>query len=411
MLKRFAMLFSIFLIISFCASLLLASTTDNPLIKVSLESLNIEKRLTLKSQKELGLYDLNSNTLIQRVSGGRSVELSLESGAVLVGGRKLSGVYATSTADVITLSTDKISRSYRGWLVIEPDGDKLSVINELPLEDYLLGVVPCEMPSSWPVECLKAQSIAARTYALSRALSRANERFHLVDTVMSQVYRGFDVETPRTNSAVQETRGKVLTFAGRPISAMYSADAGGISAGFDEVFSGNGAPYLISKPDTDKSGKSYSSGSKYAQWELKLNKSKIEEILASKKIQLGEFMGMEILEKGASGRVTSIKILCEQDELILKGNEFRNLMGVNVLRSTLFDVAFNGEEWVLTGRGWGHGVGMCQAGAKGRAEAGQDYLTILSAYYPNTEISITSALSAPLTRGNQNRIKHRDSKS
>lgn len=405
------MLSSIFLIISFYASFLLASTTDNPLVKVSLQSLNVENRLTLKSDKEFGLYDSNSNTLIQRVLGGRSVELSFESGTVLVGGRKLSGVYAASTAEVITLSTDKISRSYRGWLVIEPDGDKLSVINELPLEDYLLGVVPCEMPSSWPVECLKAQAIAARTYALSRALSRANERFYLVDTVMSQVYRGFDVETSRTNNAVLETRGKVLTFAGRPISAMYSADAGGISAGFEEVFSGNGVPYLISKLDTDKSGKSYSSGSKYAQWELKLNKSRIEEMLASKNIQLGEFKGMEILEKGVSGRVTSIKILCEKDELILKGNEFRNLIGVNVLRSTLFDVAFNGEEWILTGRGWGHGVGMCQAGAKGRAEAGQDYLSILSAYYPNTEISISSALSSPLTRGSQNRVKHRESKS
>jgi stage II sporulation protein D len=411
MLRRFVMLSSIFLIISFYASFLLASTTDNPLVKVSLQSLNIEKKLTLKSEKEFGLYDLNSNTLIQRIPMGRSVELNFESGTVLVGDRKLRGVYATSTAEVITLSTDKISRSYRGWLVIEPGEGKLSVINELPLEDYLLGVVPCEMPSSWPIECLKAQAIAARTYALSRALSRANERFYLVDTVMSQVYRGFDVETPRTNNAVRETRGKVLTFAGRPISAMYSADAGGISAGFDEVFSGNGVPYLISKPDTGSNGKPYSSGSKYAQWDLKLDKPRIEEILASKNFQLGEFKGMEILEKGASGRVTSIKVTCEKGELILKGNEFRNLIGVNVLRSTLFDVASNGEEWVLTGRGWGHGVGMCQAGAKGRAEAGQNYLTILSAYYPNTELSIASALSAPLTRGNQNRIKHRESKS
>lgn len=405
------MLSSTLLIIPFYASFLLASTTDNPLVKVALDSLNIEQKLTLRSSKEFALYDVASNALIQRIPGGRSVELKYENGSILVGNRRFSGVYGSSTAETITLSTDTVSRSYRGWLVVESDGGKLSVINELPLEDYLLGVVPCEMPSSWPVECLKAQAIAARTYALSRALSRSDARFHLVDTVMSQVYRGFDVETPRTNNAVQETRGKVLTFAGRPISAMYSADAGGMSAGFDEAFSGNGVPYLVSKPDTDKNGKPYSSGSKYAQWDLKLDKSRMEEILASKSFQLGEFKGMEILEKGASGRVTSIKILCEKGELILKGNEFRNLIGVNVLRSTLFDVGFNGEEWILTGRGWGHGVGMCQAGAKGRAEAGQNYLTILAAYYPYTEISIVSTLSAPLTRGNQNRIKHRESKS
>ena len=139
---------------------------------------------------------------------------------------------------------------YRGTIhIINNDGD-LTVINDVGIEDYVKGVTPAEMPSSWNIEALKAQAIAVRSYAIANLGKHAKEGFDLVDTVQDQVYNGVMAETPSTNQAVEETEGLVLTYDNKIISTMYSASAGGQTKSALEAW-GNDIPYLQSVKSYD----------------------------------------------------------------------------------------------------------------------------------------------------------------
>ena len=142
-------------------------------------------------------------------------------------------------------------RWYRGEFIIENRGGKLVVINNLPLEDYLLGVVPAEMPSKWSYEALKAQAIAARSYAIANRGKRASHGYDLKDTPEDQAYGGASSETATTNSAVIETKGVVITYNQRVIPAYYSASAGGHTTNSGAVWNKD-LPFLKSVPSFDE---------------------------------------------------------------------------------------------------------------------------------------------------------------
>ena len=139
---------------------------------------------------------------------------------------------------------------YRGTLMIQNKGGKLTVINNLGIEEYLKGVVPAEMPSSWELEAHKAQAVAARSYAVANLGKRASLGFDLKDTPEDQAYGGASAETTRTNKAVEDTKGIVLTYDMKVITAYYSASAGGQSVTASDVWGGN-LPYLRSVPSFD----------------------------------------------------------------------------------------------------------------------------------------------------------------
>ena len=142
-------------------------------------------------------------------------------------------------------------RWYRGEFIIENRGGSLVVINNLPLEDYLLGVVPAEMPSKWSYEALKAQAIAARSYAIANRGKRASRGYDLKDTPEDQAYGGASSETATTNSAVMETKGVVITYNQKVIPAYYSASAGGHTVNAGAVWNKD-LPYLKSVPSFDE---------------------------------------------------------------------------------------------------------------------------------------------------------------
>ena len=142
------------------------------------------------------------------------------------------------------------SKWYRGILMIHNKGGKLTVINDVPIEDYIKGVVPAEMPSSWEAEAHKAQAIAARSYAIANLGKRASLGFDLKDTPEDQAYGGASAESARTNKAVEDTNGIVLTYGTKVISAYYSASAGGQSVTASDVW-GSNLPYLRSVPSFD----------------------------------------------------------------------------------------------------------------------------------------------------------------
>jgi len=142
------------------------------------------------------------------------------------------------------------NRWYRGNLVVLNRGSSLTVINDVPLESYLLGVVPAEMPSSWNIEAQKAQAIAARSYAIANLGKRASRGYDLKDTPEDQAYGGASVETPKTNAAVMNTAGQVLTYNSKIIPAYYHASSGGHTVTADQVWSSN-LPFLRAVPAYD----------------------------------------------------------------------------------------------------------------------------------------------------------------
>ena len=290
----------------------------------------------------------------------------------------------------------------------------LFVVNRLPLEEYLYGVIAAEMPVHWPPEALKAQAVIARTYALhikKHMRPHSARGYDLCDEQHCQVYSGISVESAKTRSAADLTRGKALAFAGRAIHAVFSSNCGGhtqsgAGAGWSDlpywkmVYDG-AAPVNAESPGAlaaflKSSPEVYCKSSKYT-WAPEFRWTRLitaEDLVARlrRKATLGKLKKI-ILTRGESGRISSVRFIGTGDQLKLtKEHEIRRLFGLAPLRSTMFtaDVFYDSDfvkGLLIYGGGWGHGVGLCQSGAAGRAEAGMTYEKILPEYYPGSSLS------------------------
>ncbi|MFN4070398.1 MAG: SpoIID/LytB domain-containing protein [Thermus caldifontis] len=260
-------------------------------------------------------------------------------------------------------------RSYRGGVRLLAQGGRLLVVNLVPLEDYLLGVLPAEMPESFPLEALKAQAVVARTFAVNRLNPRAP--YDLCASENCQVYLGIPAEKAKHTEAVRATWGKVLSYQGQAISALYHADSGGMTAGSEEVFQ-RALPYLRPRPDP------YARGPR-SQWQLTVSPKKADGVLRAMGYLPRSEEPPSVLERSPSGRVWRLRLLGVE----VGGPEAQRLVRNLGLPSAL--VEFKG--WQAEGRGAGHGVGLSQWGAKGMAEAGYGYREILGHYFSGTFLS------------------------
>ena len=272
-------------------------------------------------------------------------------------------------------------RRYRGEILVQQNGLFLEVINQLPVEEYLYGVIKWEISPTWLLSVLKAQAIVARTYALKKVkdASAKNQKFYLTNTVDDQVYEGVEAEDPRTTEAVNLTRGEVLTYQGELINAYYHCCCGGYTADPRDVW-GGGFPYLKAKPDE------FCKGSPYYRWELKIKVEEVAKILRENGYSVGKIYRIRPGSRDEGGRVREICVEYRGGKRYIKGTELRRLIGPDRLKSTLFTVKRWADYFIFTGRGWGHGVGMCQWGAKEMAERGYNTREILQFYYPGTRI-------------------------
>ena len=199
------------------------------------------------------IIDANTNHSIFETEAMKGYELKPYNNVMAI---KINGKFYKINSDNIVIkpvSAGYVSTKnkwYRGTLMIQNKGGKLTVINNLGIEEYLKGVVPAEMPSSWELEAHKAQAVAARSYAVANLGKRASLGFDLKDTPEDQAYGGASAETTRTNKAVEDTKGIVLTYDMKVITAYYSASAGGQSVTASDVWGGN-LPYLRSVPSFD----------------------------------------------------------------------------------------------------------------------------------------------------------------
>ena len=276
-----------------------------------------------------------------------------------------------------------------GLVHIVRKGKGFLVINQADLEEYVKGVVPGEVNSSWHPEMLKAQAVAARTYALYQQMLSAARDYDVVATVQDQVYKGKNGVDAAVSRAVDETRGLVLTYENAPIYAAFSSTAAGLTEDAMNVWSKD-YPYLkgVECP--------FDLESPYYQWTVSFRLEKLEQSLRQQGFTVGTIASMEPLSFSRGGRVAKLRVMHSEGELILRGEDLRKAVGYSIVPSTQFTIDSVGQDIVLSGYGAGHAVGMCQWGAKELAELGYSFSTILSYYYPGTELQDMSLTKPPI---------------
>ncbi len=277
-------------------------------------------------------------------------------------------------------------RLYRERLVILPKGTHCVVVNTLDLEKYIAGVISREMAPGWPLEALKAQAIASRSYAHFQMSANRRRDFDLESTTQDQVYEGAGAESPRTVQAVEATRGLTLTYENSSLKAYFHANCGGVTEVPEFVWGGEAkafrpvaCPYHRNPRDKTR-------------WSVRLSAEQIESALKKISGLLPQgFLKVASLEAGApnaSDRLSDVSISDSRgNNVLISANTFRNAVGNTKLKSTSFQVlrAPSGG-FALEGKGHGHGVGMCQVGARAMAEEGRSYVQILQFYYPLAKI-------------------------
>lgn len=268
------------------------------------------------------------------------------------------------------------NREYRGNLELLKKEGVIYVINVLDLEDYLLSVVPSEMPASWHIEALKAQAIAARTYALYNILHSKYLDYHLEADVKSQMYTGTIKEHSNSSLAVHETKGRILVYGENLVQAFYHSNSGGITESPEELW---GFKLDYTKPVFSV----YCMNSERFEWEYKITPYQLEKLL---NLNIGEIQEILIKDTTRSGRVKTLTLKGSKDEKEIEGREFRFTLGASNIKSLLFHVEKLHDQFLFKGRGFGHGVGMSQWGSYNMAKDNKNHEEILKFYYSRVEI-------------------------
>jgi len=297
-------------------------------------------------------------------------------------------------------------RRYRGNLTILAADSGVRIVNRVGVEAYLRGVVPKELGVRGPDDraALEAQAVAARSYAVAR-IANTSRAYDVTATTADQVYGGVDGENAAADAAVAATEGLVLTFNGRVVSAPYHSTCGGSTAAPDEIWRAQGQPYLqrVSDriPGTDRY---YCDIAPRFRWERSWRADSLTAIVERylrgyaqvAPGPVGDVRRVDVDAKTPSGRVAALWIETSRGRYRLRGNDIRYVLrspSGELLNSTYFSPEVvsspDGRLTRLTvrGLGYGHGVGMCQWGAIGRARAGQDFRTILRTYFPGTTVA------------------------
>lgn len=371
--------------------------------------------------------------VIAQVDDRSSLELTASGGQVWLSGASFPVLHAVPSRSGAGSCLQVNGKPYRGDLVVSAADNRIRIVNELDLEEYLLGVVPLEMSPSWPLEALKAQAVAARTFALRNANRHQGDGFGLCDTSHCQVYGGVSAESTTSSIAVKDTAGLVLKYNGGLIDAYFHASSGGRTETAGAAW-GHDRPYLtVVEDELELSGP-------YASWQESFSPEELGVRLAEAGYPIGPVQQLEILERTPSGRAASVSVRGSYGTAVVAGTRLRQVLN---LKSTLFNVQEDtawseqlkitvlaqstkgsfvtsvasgthvvtaggpkilssrtsgdisrgggGRAIVLKGRGYGHGVGLSQWGAKVLAEnellADKDFFTqILTHYYKGVTI-------------------------
>ena len=369
------------LLLSFIISRQYCAFADNSpdvIVRVLIMDDKSELKLSLK-----GKYELTAFNPEQAIRKGSflSVDITAAKDGILV------DKCAVKT-NVISVKLDHggdvyvNGRKFRGFVeIIKKENGKLMVINHLPLDEYLYGVLYHEVSHRWPMEVLKAQAITARTFALYQVRQNKPQQYDLRNDIYSQVYGGKTSEKWATTAAVDKTKGQVLTYKGDIFPTYYHATCSGYTEDAANLWN-------VDLPPLKGVPCNFCSDSPHYNWTKVIPLWVLENKLKENKYKLGKISTVAILSKNRSGRVDKIEIKDDAGtSIVLTGKDFRQMLGPNDVMSTNFNVSTQWGTLSLNGLGWGHGVGMCQWGAYGMARKGKKVDEILQYYYPGSEIS------------------------
>lgn len=351
-----------------------AAASWQPEITIGLSQGISEVRLSATSGA-LYVYDDPEKKPILEVPQGRELAVHLLRDRISANGKEISGERL-----VVQPASDGFIRvnntPYRGYItLLKKQG--LTVVNNVPVEDYLYGVVPKEMPPGWSSEALRAQSVAARTFALKNRRRHMAEGFDLCNTAHCQVYEGMSAETRATTEAVNSTRGEVLFYKGTVIDALFHTDSGGMTE-FSEHVWGSPVPYLRAVEELRTQTQPWSRTVSMTSFVQKIE-SGGRSFGTLKEVRLSPLtIGKGGADRTPSGRVRTAEFVGTKGRVSFAGNDLRSMFS---LPSTLFDIRVGRTEVVFSGYGSGHGLGLSQWGAKALADSGKKYKDILLYYY------------------------------
>lgn len=351
-----------------------------------------ELELRVAVQQDVGEVKVGSSTqAIVRDGAGQVLDqipamsaqiVDAEAGRLVLNQKQSSQIWVEPSEGGYVYIGD---RWYRGRTLIVPTQGGLTAVNYVDLEQYLYSVIGGEMPTSWPLEALKAQAIAARSYALFQRQTSANTVFDVGNTTRWQVYRGLVDERPSTQVAVNETAGQVLTYNGQIIQAVFHSSSGGHTENVEDVWV-SPLPYLRGVQDFDQTAPVY-------QWVENVSASQLQQKIPG----IGNILSMQSERTTPRGRVVTMRVVGDAGSRVISGDDVRQMFS---LRSTLFsvtpqmgpvastsNVASAPTGFQIRGNGFGHGLGMSQWGAFSLASQGYTSQQIVTHYYTGAVLS------------------------
>jgi stage II sporulation protein D len=335
--------------------------------------------VTVGSSTPMSLLDGNGR-LLGQIPALQGFSATMAAGGVSVAGKKAWQIVLKPKENGFIYAG---GRWYRGEVDLVRESSGISVINRLNIEDYLASVIGREMYNTWPQEALKAQAVASRSYAVFKLQRPKSKLFDVLDTTTSQVYVGLEGEANSTQEAVKATAGEVLMYQGKVIEAVFHSSSGGHTENSENVWQ-TIVPYLRGVEDFDQSSPSY-------QWTLNLTAPQLRQRIPG----VGDILSMTPAKSSPTGRILTLKVQGTKGERLIKGTEVRKALG---LKSTLFtakpefglvagkSVPSRPIGFLVSGRGYGHGLGMSQWGAYSLATQNKTYKEILMHYFQGTTL-------------------------
>lgn len=272
-------------------------------------------------------------------------------------------------------------KCYRDTIdIILTDKDELLIVNLIGLEKYVKGVLYHEVSHRWPLEGLKTQAVATRTYALYQMNVNQESDYDVTSDIYSQVYGGKNSERYRTNLAVNRTKDEVLYYQGSVLPAYFHANCGGHTENVKELWKHDLVPLYGVKCPYCKDQPGYA-------WKKNFQSQKVQEALNQEGYKIGLIKEIKVVSRTESGRIKKLQILGRDgSSIFISGKKFREILGPNNLKSNYYEIEMKGFYFDAIGKGWGHGVGMCQWGMYKMSREKFKYNEILDFYYPGAEI-------------------------
>lgn len=310
-----------------------------------------------------------SGRVIAQVAGMNSFTSRANSGNVSINEWSSNRLWIEPSGDGVIWIGD---RWYRGRVLLVPQGNAMTAVNYVDLEDYLYSVVGAEAIPSWPQDALKAQAVAARTYALYKRNSSQNNIFDLDTTTATQVYKGLSSEYTTTHQAVRATEGEVMTYNNKVILAVFHSSSGGHTENVEDIWV-SPLPYLRGVVDYDQNSPVFN-------WTKNVAPSTFSRVAGG----VGNIRALVPQRTTPQGRIVTMQVVGDRTTRTVAGTDLRRALD---LRSTLFRVSMSGNSLQVSGRGFGHGLGLSQWGAQYLAQNGVSYRQILTHYYTNAQLA------------------------